>query len=346
MGLFKSLSPVKTNRQQNVPIGSIRILAAAKNTAGSPEVTATANIATVESQAPIHRFSLRSSNFTQEVHNNALPAIEKREKPSNKVSNSDKRAKDSALALRSLIVGPTSTLTSQNFTTPNRSNIKSQLLAPKTASNVIAKLKELPASDDPLHADKKSGAKGLIHAVCLAYADAEADALHFSKLISSTGDTAELPSMVSAPVNKIVALFNDMHVIDLINAPDFGLGQPGDGPGILAGALPTAETVIEGVERITPELMALGYATGRAVMPDHSGISFHPHRILVYSDLNLLFLGIYPPTDRISVLTCKSNLIEVDASINLRLDWWGLELLLPSPSLIYVGVCGLHNEFT
>jgi hypothetical protein len=288
MGLFKSLSPVKTNREQNVPT---RVVAAAKNTARSPEVTATANIATVESQGPIHRLSLRSPSFTREVHNNPLPAIqdqEKREdpsKPSKKVSNSDKRAKNSALALRSLIVGPTSTLTPQDLTTPKLSNIKSQLLEPKSASNIIAKLKELPASGDPLHADKKSGAKGLIHAVCLAYADAETDALHFSKLISSSGDTAELPSMVSASVDTIVALFNDMHVIDLINAPDFGLGQPGDSPGILAGALPTAETVIEGVERITPELMALGYATGKAVMPDHSGIS---SICIVYSDLNLL----------------------------------------------------------
>jgi len=47
--------------------------------------------------------------------------------------------------------------------------------------------------------------------------------------------------------------------------------------------------------------MALGYATGQAIKPDHSGI--------------------YPPTDRMSVLTY----------------WWGLELLLPPPSLVYLG---------
>ena len=81
--------------------------------------------------------------------------------------------------------------------------------------------------------------------------------------------------MFSVPVDKIVqlALFNEMHIIDSVNAPDFvGLAQPGDSPGILSSALPMAGIVIEGVERIPPELMVLGYATGKAVMPDHSGI--------------------------------------------------------------------------
>lgn len=86
--------------------------------------------------------------------------------------------------------------------------------------------------------------------------------------------------MFSVPVDKVAALFNDMHIIDLVNAPDFvGLGQPGDGPGMLSGTLPTAECVIEGVERITPELMALGFATGKAILPDHSGtLSLYLHR--------------------------------------------------------------------
>jgi hypothetical protein len=246
----------------------------------SQDLKVTANAATVlvVSQAPTRRFSFNFTRRDQEVHSTALPVIQDQEKredssmpSSNKVSNVDKRAKNSALALRSLIVGPTSTLAPQNtpgLTTPTLANIKSQLLQPKTANKVIANLKELPASD--LHVDK-SGAKGPIHAVCLAYTDAEAEALHFSKLIAGEREIA-LPSMFSVPVGELAGLFNEMHVIDLVNAHDFvGLGQPGDGPGILSGALPTAKTVIEGVERITPELMALGYATGKAVMPDHSG---------------------------------------------------------------------------
>jgi hypothetical protein len=42
--------------------------------------------------------------------------------------------------------------------------------------------------------------------------------------------------------------------------------------GILAGALPTAKTVIGGVELITPKLMVLGFATGKAAVHDHLGI--------------------------------------------------------------------------
>ena len=264
MGSFKLLSQAnQVSKEQNVPIES-NVLASVTGkytlAAGSPEVTVTA---VVESQAPTRRFSFTFM-------------------PSNKVSSADKRAKNSALALRSLIVGPTSMHASQNtpaLTTLNLANIKSQLLQPKNANKVIANLKELPSCDEgSLHADK-SGAKGPIHAVCLAYTDTEADALHFSKLTPLSGDREReiamsgLPSMLSVPIDKIAALFNEMHIIDLISTPDFvGLGQPGDGPGILSGALPTAKTVIEGVKRITPELMALGYATGKAVMPDHSGI--------------------------------------------------------------------------
>ena len=291
MGFFNVLSQAKVNQVSNEQNGPIKftVPVSVKDSAGSSEATVTANTAKAGSQAPTRRFSLRSLNFTrkdQEVPSTKLPAIQEQDKrgessmlSNNKVSSADKRAKNSALELRSLIVGPTSTLASQNtpaLTTPNLANIKSQLLQPKTAYKVIASLKELPACDDPLHADK-SGAKGPIHAVCLGYTDAEADSLHFSTLIPLSGEreiaASGLPNMFSVPVDKVAALFNDMHIVDLINAPDFvGLGQPGDGLGILSGALPTAETVIEGVGRITPELMALGFATGKAVMPDHSGM--------------------------------------------------------------------------
>jgi hypothetical protein len=129
----------------------------------------------------------------------------------------------------------------------------------------------------------------------LAYTDAEADALHFSKLIPPSGErevalVSSLPNMFSVPVDKAAALFSEMHLIDLVNGPDFvGLGQPGDGPGILSGALPTAETVIEGVVRITPELMTLGFATGKAIMPNHSGIFPIHISASMNLDLNLIF---------------------------------------------------------
>jgi len=229
------------------------------------------------------------------------------------LSKSDKKAKKSALLVRSLIVGPTASESSTNSVVagkPQLSKVKSQLIQPKTANKVIAQLRALPVSNDSTSTTRESGrtAEGPIHAVCLEHTEAEEDALHFSKLkLEQQGQNgfAEtqafgISGIGFASFDTLTSLFDEMHVIDLIKSPDLGLGQPGDGIGLLAGAVPTAETVLEGVMKITPQLMALGYATGKAVLPDHKGI--------------------YPPTDRISILTY----------------WWGLELLLPPPTLKYL----------
>ena len=68
-------------------------------------------------------------------------------------------------------------------------------------------------------------------------------------------------------------LFDDLNIVDLVATPDLGFGQPGDGKGLLAGAVPTAKTVMNGVMQLTPQLMALGFATGKAITPDHTGMS-------------------------------------------------------------------------
>lgn len=297
MGYLKFLSQVKVGQvsaEQSVSMASTSVITSTKDTAGTPDVAVVASSATVTAQGPTRRFSLRSLNFSrtdQEGAKPALSAIQEQQKQDNapkpstkpvlKISSSDRRAQNTALALRSVLVGPISTIALQTTSVvakPNLSNIKSQLMDPKTANKLIAQLKKLPASDNPLHA-QKPGAQGPIHAVCLAYTETEADVLHFSKLISSTerGLTAStnLSGVISGSVEKLTALFKEMNIVHLINAPDLGLGQPGDGEGILSGAVPTAQTVIEGVQQITPELMALGYATGKAITPDHSGIPIY-----------------------------------------------------------------------
>jgi len=141
-----------------------------------------------------------------------------------------------------------------------------------------------------------------IHAVCLALPDAEEHDAHFVQLTpdADVRSSRFVPNVAAASLDRLTRTFSEMRVVDLITAPDLGLGQPGDGKGLLAGALPTAETVITGIEQLTPQLMSIGYATGRAVLPDHKGV--------------------HPPTDRISVLTY----------------WWGLEVVLPSPTLDYL----------
>ena len=221
-----------------------------------------------------------------------------------RVSKSEKRAKKSALQLRAIIIGPTSMAAPKMTLTvakPQLSKLKSQLMQPKTANKLIAQLRTLPASGQPSIGNTCRP----IHAVCLAHTDLEEDHIHFAKLSPAEGQLSaqgiDVPGVISAPFDTLTDMFKGMHVIDLVTSPDLGLGQPGNGKGVLAGAVPTAETVLQGVKQITPELMALGYATGKVISTDHSGKSgTAAHRSYVY-----FFLGIYPPTDRMSVLTCE-----------------------------------------
>ncbi|OCH95078.1 hypothetical protein OBBRIDRAFT_641316 [Obba rivulosa] len=255
-------------------------------------------------------------------------------------SRSDKKAMRSALLVRELIVGPSSNAAADtkarnsNAYGPKLATLKTQLMNPKYANKVIAQLRMLASSDSVVAVpaggpgEATSGLpKGPIHAVCLQYTDAEVHERHFTRLSSTTpagqtttteaGETTarvsvergvsaqataarEVVSITTASFAEVQAIFEELHVVSLITAPDLGLGQPADEEGLLSGALPTAKTVIEGIEQVTPQLMALGYATGKAILPDHAGV--------------------YPPTDRMSVLTY----------------WWGFELVLPESSLDYL----------
>ncbi|KAH9998441.1 hypothetical protein BJV74DRAFT_767830 [Russula compacta] len=257
-------------------------------------------------QFKLHRLRKPSATLsTVEKHDVAAPSASEtptgREKPPT-LSSADRRAKQSALIVRSLIVGQDA---DQGGLAPSQirissaqlKSVKSQLLKPKTACKVFAQLRALPALPNSTSHQCEP-----IQAVCLPYTDEEADKKYSSLLrdASSTTTSTRLSHVAGATIESAAEAFRDLHVVSLFTTPDFGLGQPGDRPGLLAGAVPTAETVIRGITQITPQLMALGYATGKAVNPNHEGI--------------------YPPTDRISVLTY----------------WWGLELLLPPPTLEYL----------
>jgi len=168
-------------------------------------------------------------------------------------------------------------------------NVKALLMKPKTANEVIAQLKALPAFPD-----SSSHANEPIQAVCLPYSDEEADSKHFGTLRNTkppptTTTTTHTPGSSpkeSTTIEAITDTFKDLHIVNLFTAPNMGLGEPGDGKGILAGALPSPETVLNGITQITPQLMALGYAAGKTIIPNHKGV--------------------YPPTDRLSILTCTS----------------------------------------
>lgn len=187
------------------------------------------------------------------------------------------------------------------------SKANNQLLSPDHANKVIAKLRTLPIPNGPeLPGIEYAGehivsrAEGPIHAVCLDCTEEEADMYHFSQLTTgpemafSKDQTNEpeltvlrdTPNIASANLSSLVPVLRSLHIITLVSSPDLGFGQPPDSPGPLSGSVPSAGAISNGMMEITGQLLALGFATSKAVFPDHAGV--------------------YPPTDRMSVLTCET----------------------------------------
>lgn len=187
---------------------------------------------------------------------------------------SDKRAKDTAMTVRSVIVGDheipidAKGKKSRPVSKSDLARVRTQLLEQKSASKVIDHLRTM----SPTGAGNMNC--GPIHAVCLDSTDKEAHEQYF----------AQIESVASSTVSALSAALANVHIVDLLTAPDMGFGAPASSPGLLAGAVPSAEAIIDGLEQITPQLLALGYATSNAILPDHRGVVV--------------------PTDRISVLTC------------------------------------------
>ncbi|KAI0675119.1 hypothetical protein C8Q78DRAFT_1010612 [Trametes maxima] len=316
--------------------------------------TAGSNAPTSTSQ---RRFSWRSLVTSKGVqdHKPALPplreetakeAVARQEYLERRMvlTRDQRRAHESALVVRDLIVGPfalpfaappkRAKVSASGATSLRKvQKVKTQLLQPKVAQRVISQLRALPTSDTPVVVGKtrsgqeaKALPKGPIHAVCLPYTDSEAHEKRFSKLdkVEATtspsapskaspkakegnvdqstvsGTPAEIASVTATSLEKLKEMLSDLNLVSLITAADLGLGQPAGGPGLFNGALPSADAIVNGVEQITPQLMALGYATGKAILPSHAGI--------------------YPPTDRMSVITY----------------WWGLEVVMPEPSVKFL----------
>lgn len=196
-------------------------------------------------------------------------------------ASSEKRAKESAVVVRSVIVGIHNTPRDPRLNKTKTASkydvarVKSQLLDPKTAAKVITQLRVLPAHPG----DAATGTDIPIHAVCLGMSDGDVHEQYF----------ARLESVATASISAVSTILADVQLVDLLTASNMGFGAPVTAQGLFAGSVPTAETVIDGIGQITPQLMALGYATGKAVLPDHKGVTV--------------------PTDRISVLTCQVHSI-------------------------------------
>jgi hypothetical protein len=248
--------------------------------------------------------------------------------PQPRLSRSEKEAYFSAITLRTLMIGstfpppPSETTTILKFIKlpnsksnaapplPDIKKVKGHLLKPESANAIIFQLRRLPIPDGPsFHVYGHTSSDSLvthpvaggapIHAVCLPCTDEEAEKTYFSRLrighnlsaptqlSPDAKPTGSSPNIAVASLESLVSVLRDLHLVSLLESPDLGFGQPvsegSSGP--LTGSVPSAETVMEGFEEITEQLMKLGFATGSAVLPSHAGI--------------------YPPTDRMSVLTCE-----------------------------------------
>jgi len=220
-------------------------------------------------EGDIHEASAPAQNYSKRMNSTPLKLS-----PPRLLSSSDKRAKESATVVRSLILGPPSSSdpkVSKAVAIPQISKVKTQLMQPKSANKVISHLRRLSVQDQ----EESGQSTRPIHAVCLSHTDEEEEILHFQQLAvdpTEPSSFADIPCVLNASAEKLAQIFNDMQLVDFLLTPDMGLGQPGDEAGILAGSVPTAETVLEGIRIITPALMELGYTTGKALLPDHAGM--------------------------------------------------------------------------
>src|SRR5882762_4216190 len=137
-----------------------------------------------------------------------------------KVTKTDNLAKQSALIIRSLIIGkasifpPSSSTATNGISKPQLSKVKSQLMQSQTANKVIAQLRALPCSDGNVVTEEEKVCvwdkpAGPIHAVCLDITDLEWEQRHFASF-KREEDVEELaaksPSVANASIDKLARI--------------------------------------------------------------------------------------------------------------------------------------------
>jgi hypothetical protein len=342
---------------QKVPRASLQVNAASssnQNISESPRRTRRLSFQSFSFGQSKNKQPAEPISQTKQVKKEAAEeALKERKLPSTREARKIDKA---AAALATIILGPVEmvawratsvTISSKTPIQPPKpkpagpqtiQKVQGQLLTPKQANKVIAKLRTInPVEESPntqphepaQHAHKPG--ERPIHAVCLDCTDEEADKYHFSQLAATPevemrnfrrepapprkpGET----SFASADITTVVPLLRSMKLVTLVTAPDLGFGQPPDGPGLLAGSVPSSQALGEGLQEITGQLIALGFASSKVVFPSHTGV--------------------YPPIDRMSVLTCASTPSGLCFIVDTLVDWWGLEVCLPPPSMTYLAV--------
>ena len=246
----------------------------------------------------------KSKSSNSETQDAPVPAASKAAEINVKLASQSPtgpQAKESALALHSLIVGPphpgdSSAAPRVRISPAQLASVKAQLHNPETAIPIITQLRALPAQ-----ANSASHTSLPIRAVALPFPDEEVADRHFSQkreVVHPNEGTSDVKfHLPHATIESIIETIKDLHIVSLFTTPDSGTGQPGDVPVPFADAATTPEKVANGIIRITPQLMALGFSTGKSIVPDHRGV--------------------HPPIDRMSVVTCTAYFL-LDRFVNIN----------------------------
>ncbi|KAF8504237.1 hypothetical protein BU17DRAFT_23625, partial [Hysterangium stoloniferum] len=299
-----------------------------------------------------HRISFRSFAFFYGRDKQTIPSSPpsipvnrddtKRERiPKEKLSRSEKESRSAAIALRTLIMGPSSLPLPPPRSTNNKvltkdtsvppppdiKKVNEQLLKPKSANDIVRQLRQLPLPDGPsFRPSRRASTESLvthpdrggtpIHAVCLPCTDEEAEELHFSRLRKghSLVDTSSLsPTTPSPPsedqadistasLESLVSVLQNLQPVSLLESPDLGFGQP------------VSESNSGPLTGSVPSPMA--------IMEGFEDITKQLMTLGLATSKTIYpsHEGMHPPEDRLSVLTY----------------WWGFELVLPEPSVKYL----------
>ncbi|KAF8313095.1 hypothetical protein DL93DRAFT_2203778 [Clavulina sp. PMI_390] len=257
--------------------------------------------------------------------------------PKQKLSKSNKKKKGAdaapvvsptAVTIQNLLSGDVATTTTSlgkpssrtKALTTAQTRIAPELLHEDKANKVISEVRQLsplsplqerkatPATpQSALAATPSAKQPPAVHAVCLDATDEEVA----EKVFTHLNIIPFLHVDPAKALSTLTSLVTVSPVSPQILPPNAPVTLPDAGElAMLAGAVPSPQTIVDGVNDVATTLIALGlgdpealYATSGTPpdlskwLPDHKGV--------------------YPPKDRMSILTCE----------------WGYELVLPEPSM-------------
>jgi len=257
---------------------------------------------------------------------------------------------DTAASVKNILSGDLSSVSGPKVRASklvsSQTKIAPQLLHDEKANKIISEIRQLSPLVQPehtiiltsssntqlssisLHAPPRPPA---VHGVCLEETDEEADAQAFSKLaptaalVASTPPPSAVPpkSTVSPSIYTLADVLARLKLVNFlqidptkpITPPAASKVEPPiklmDNEATLMGALPSPAVVANGVNDLATQLIALGLGDPKlmlATTPDLNGL-LPDHS------------GVYPPTDRMSVITCEFDIL-------LSRAWMALSLLM------------------